>query len=57
MLTGVFQLLQAREDQVDAQRQFIESVRDYWTARVDLERAIGGRLSTATTLPSAGDKP
>ncbi|MGA2230461.1 MAG: TolC family protein [Tepidisphaeraceae bacterium] len=57
MLTGVFQLLEAHEEQVEAQRQYVESVRDYWTARVELERAIGGRLSTATTSPSVGDRP
>lgn len=44
MLTGVFQLLQARRDQIDAARDSIESLRAYWLARVALERAVGGRL-------------
>jgi cobalt-zinc-cadmium efflux system outer membrane protein len=53
MLVGVFQLLQVRRDQIDVARQYIESLRDYWTARAALERAIGGRLpDAATTEPS-----
>ncbi|HYM97266.1 MAG TPA: TolC family protein, partial [Candidatus Sulfotelmatobacter sp.] len=44
MLLGVFQLLQAKQAEVEAYRQYIESVRDYWEARVDLEHATGGRL-------------
>jgi cobalt-zinc-cadmium efflux system outer membrane protein len=44
MLTGVFQLLLARQNQIDAQRQSIEALRDYWLARTALEKAVGGRL-------------
>ncbi len=44
MLLGVFQLLLAKQAEVEAYRQYIEAVRDYWIARVDLERAVGGRL-------------
>jgi cobalt-zinc-cadmium efflux system outer membrane protein len=57
MLTGVFQLLQAREDAVDTQRQYVESVRDYWTERVELERAIGGRLASVPATQPIGDNP
>jgi cobalt-zinc-cadmium efflux system outer membrane protein len=49
MLLGVFQLLQAKQNQVHSYREYIEAVRDYWVARADLERAIG------TRLPVAGD--
>jgi len=44
MLIGIFSLLQARRDETDAYRGYIESVRDYWIARTDLERAAGGRI-------------
>ncbi len=44
MLLGVFQLIQARQAEINAYRQYIEAVRDYWIARVDLERAAGGSL-------------
>ena len=44
MLLGVYQLLQAKQNEVNAYREYIETVRDYWIARADLERAIGTRL-------------
>jgi cobalt-zinc-cadmium efflux system outer membrane protein len=49
MLLGVYQLLAAKESQVDGYREYIAAVRDYWVARVDLERALGG--------PSGGGRP
>jgi cobalt-zinc-cadmium efflux system outer membrane protein len=48
MLLGIFQLLQARQAEVSAYREYVETVRDYWIARSDLERAIGGRLPAAS---------
>jgi cobalt-zinc-cadmium efflux system outer membrane protein len=51
--SGVFDLLQAKRDEIDAQSQYVQSVRDYWIARVELQRAIGGRLpDDASTMPS-----
>jgi len=47
MLLGVFQLLLAKQAEVEAYRQYIESVRDYWIARAELERAVGGSLKSA----------
>ncbi len=44
MLLGVYQLLLAKQAEVDAYRCYVEAVRDYWIARSDLERALGGRL-------------
>jgi cobalt-zinc-cadmium efflux system outer membrane protein len=46
MLLGVFQLLQARREQVEGYRDYLETVRDYWIARAELERASGGSLDT-----------
>lgn len=58
MLIGIFQVLLARQLEINSYREYIEAVRDYWIARSDLERAIGGRLpgappatSTAKTAP------
>lgn len=42
MLAGVFQLLQAKQNEADAQRDFIDAQREYWTARIDLDRALHG---------------
>ncbi len=50
MLLGVHQLLLTKQNEVTAYREFIESARDYWIARSDLERAVGGRLSLPATL-------
>jgi cobalt-zinc-cadmium efflux system outer membrane protein len=50
MLTGVFALLQARRDEIDAGREYIESLRDYWIARVELEQAVGGRLKVVNLV-------
>jgi len=44
MLKGVYDLLMARQKEVDTERAYIEAWREYWTARTELERAVGGRL-------------
>ena len=47
MLVGVFQLLQAKQDEINAQREFLEAQRDYWIVRTELDHALGGGLATA----------
>ena len=47
MLVGLFQLLQAKQGEVEARRDYIGAQRDYWIARAELERAIGGTLPAA----------
>lgn len=44
MQFGVFQLLRAREQQVETAVAYIESLRDYWLARTDLGQILMGRL-------------
>jgi cobalt-zinc-cadmium efflux system outer membrane protein len=52
MLAGVFQLLLAKQNEVVAGREYIESLRDYWLVRTELERAVGGKLEgTPATQP------
>jgi len=60
MLSGAFELLATRREQFAAYREYIDAVRDYWLARVDLERALGANLpgdaATATLdLDPAGE--
>lgn len=43
-----FELLTAKEREVRAERNAVEALRDYWLARVALERAIGGQIDGAT---------
>jgi cobalt-zinc-cadmium efflux system outer membrane protein len=44
MLIGVYELLLAKQNQINAGREYIETLRDYWIAESDLDRAVGGRL-------------
>jgi cobalt-zinc-cadmium efflux system outer membrane protein len=57
MLLGVFQLLLVKQAEVEAYRQYIEAVRDYWIARVELERAAGGRLKAEQQSQSNSQLP
>lgn len=52
MYVGIFELLSAKRDEIETGRQYVDSLRDYWTARAALELAIGGRVPAATTQPS-----
>lgn len=45
MQLGNIALLSAKEREAFAEREAIETWRDYWIARAELERAVGGRLS------------
>ncbi|AKU94948.1 Copper tolerance protein [Labilithrix luteola] len=55
MLLGVYQLIQAKQDEFDAYREYIEALRDYWVARSDLERAVGGRVGAPA--PAVANHP
>lgn len=46
MFIGLHQLILAKQDEWDAQRGLLESLRAYWNARVDLGRALGGNMPT-----------
>lgn len=53
MLIGAFELLLSKQEEYDAYQGYLEAVRDYWLARVDLARAIGTRLPSEA---SAGER-
>ena len=40
-----FQLLQAKQEEVKTGTDSVEALRDYWVARAELEKAVGGSLS------------
>ena len=44
MISGAFDLFIAKRDEADAERNYVEAARDYWIARAQLERAVGGNL-------------
>ncbi|MEA2711164.1 MAG: hypothetical protein QOF78_3765 [Phycisphaerales bacterium] len=59
MLLGVFELLEAKQNEIDAGREYVAALTDYWTSRAELERAVGGRVAATapstqpTTIPAA----
>ena len=57
MLIGVYTLLQAKKDEINARREYIEVLRDYWIAHSELERSVGGKISVATKRPMSPDGP
>jgi cobalt-zinc-cadmium efflux system outer membrane protein len=50
MQLGVFDLLRARERQIQAAIAYVETLRDYWLARTDLGQILSGRLANANGL-------
>jgi cobalt-zinc-cadmium efflux system outer membrane protein len=56
MLTGNFDLFNARAEQADAEQKSIETLRDYWITRAELERAVGGSLRPGATAHTAENK-
>lgn len=55
MQLGVFDLLRARQEQVEASREELEARADYWVSRTALERAVGGRIDAQDI--TAGAQP
>ena len=47
MLISIYDVLRSKQDQINAGREYIGALKDYWTARADLERAIAGPLPDA----------
>lgn len=43
MNLDLFSLLQAKRDQIETGRQYIEALRDYWTARATIDQIRAGR--------------
>jgi cobalt-zinc-cadmium efflux system outer membrane protein len=52
MLVGTFDLLLAKQQEFDTYAKYLEAVRDYWTIRADLRKAVGGRLPAAVSRES-----
>lgn len=52
MLIGAFELLAAKQQEIDASQSYVEAVRDYWIEHAELMRVTGGNLPTVS-----GDKP
>lgn len=57
MLKGAYDLLLAKQSEVATERAYVEAWRDYWIARTELERAVGGRLPAPRATPAGAHKP
>jgi cobalt-zinc-cadmium efflux system outer membrane protein len=51
-----FQLLQAKQEEVKAGADYVEALRDYWVARAELEKAVGGSLTGKFTSLQTASK-
>lgn len=55
MQVGIFQLLQARREELDAQLAYVETLREYWSAAAALNALLAGkRVEAAPADASAG---
>jgi outer membrane protein, heavy metal efflux system len=52
MFKGAYDLLLAKQAEVEAEKANLNAWRDYWIARARLERALGGALPTAAAAPA-----
>jgi cobalt-zinc-cadmium efflux system outer membrane protein len=49
MLAGVYRLLTARREELATHKMTVETLRDYWIERAELEQLIGGPMSASAT--------
>ena len=52
MQLGPFQLLQAREQQIESAVGYVEALREYWLARGDVGQLLSGRLPSSNGAPA-----
>jgi cobalt-zinc-cadmium efflux system outer membrane protein len=52
MQLGPFQLLRAREQQIETAVAYIDALRDYWLARGDVGQILSGRLPSGNASPT-----
>lgn len=57
MFVGVFDLLEAREEQINSGRDYIHSLAEYWLARTELEKILGRRLPAGDLQPAPATEP
>ena len=50
MQVGVFELLRAREQQIQAAIAYVDALLDYWLARTDLEQLMSGRVPSGESV-------
>jgi outer membrane protein, heavy metal efflux system len=56
MQLGPYELFLAKSQEMEAERSYIDTVRDYWITRARLERTVGGKLTPRNTNSVADGK-
>jgi cobalt-zinc-cadmium efflux system outer membrane protein len=59
MLVGTFDVLRAKQDEIEAGAAYVNALRDYWLARAEFDQVMNGRMSSAReplTAPAAGSR-
>ncbi|MBI4375419.1 MAG: TolC family protein [Elusimicrobia bacterium] len=56
MLLGVYQLLESKRAEIEAQSAYIDTLKSYWVHWAELERAAGGRLPQDALQPAPAEK-
>ena len=51
MLVGPYQLIMAKQNEINAQGEYVESLKNYWINHADLQRALGGAILPAGKGP------
>ncbi|HEY0465664.1 MAG TPA: hypothetical protein VGC79_15730, partial [Polyangiaceae bacterium] len=49
MQIGLYELLATKKAEIETFRAYLTTVRDYWIAHAELERALGGRVTSPPT--------
>lgn len=52
MQLGIFQVLEARRDVLDVQLEYVDTLRDYWTAVAEMQALRQGRVVRSDSSPS-----
>jgi cobalt-zinc-cadmium efflux system outer membrane protein len=53
MLVGTFDVLRAKQDEIEAGAAYVDALRDYWLARSRFEQVVNGRMPSSEMAPSA----
>ncbi|MDB5327129.1 MAG: transporter [Phycisphaerales bacterium] len=55
MQVGAFELLAAKRDQINSAASYLTLLRDYWTAKAQLDLILNGRVPRAAALGNSSD--
>jgi cobalt-zinc-cadmium efflux system outer membrane protein len=49
MLVGTFDVLRAKQDEIEAGAAYVNALRDYWLARAEFDQVMNGRMAPASS--------